>query len=145
MQNRVLIADDDPDMLAVVSASVREAGAEVVSVTSGAALLDRLAEDGKFDLVISDISMPWMTGIDAARSLRAAGNDIPVILMTGFRSPAIVAEIRRLGGRTTMLQKPFTPDELEAAIALLFPSEPVNLVELSSEARLPSMPTAGQR
>jgi len=120
MKRRVLIADDDPDILDLVSASMRQAGADVMSVTSGAELLERLAEDGAFDLVISDVAMPWMTGVEVARSLRAAGLEVPVILMTAFRTAALAEEIRSLGGRTALLPKPFDPDELDAAIELLF-------------------------
>ena len=80
----MLVADDDPDMLAVLTDALERLGYEVVQVESGAGLVDQLANEGPFDLIVSDISMPWMDGLKALRSVRTAGVATPVIVMTGL-------------------------------------------------------------
>ena len=70
---RVLIADDDPQLLDAVSDAFAQLDAQVVRASSGADLIEQLATAGPFDLVVTDISMPWMSGLQAIRSTRAAG------------------------------------------------------------------------
>jgi DNA-binding response OmpR family regulator len=116
---RVLVADDDPDLLEVVATSLTESGAEVVRATTGADLLEHLADDGPFDLIITDVAMPWMTGFQVAHSVREAGLDVPVIIMTGRDDPSIPERVRSLGKRATLLRKPFDNEELGKAVASL--------------------------
>ena len=54
------MADDDADMLTAVSDALASLGFDVLSVDNGAGLIDRLASDGPFDLIVTDISMPWI-------------------------------------------------------------------------------------
>lgn len=119
MIRRVLVADDDPDLLAAVVASLRSVGATVTSATTGAELLERLAEDGPFDLLVTDISMPWMTGLQVAHSAREAGLSIPLLVMTGLSDPSIDGRVRALGGHTALLRKPFDLDDLVRAMRAL--------------------------
>jgi DNA-binding response OmpR family regulator len=116
---RVLVADDDPDLLEVVATSLTDSGAEVVRATTGADLLEHLADDGPFDLIITDIGMPWMTGFQVAHSVREAGLDVPVIIMTGRDDPSIPERVRSLGKRAALLRKPFDSEALGAAVASL--------------------------
>ncbi len=117
MHARVLVADDDPDLLSVVVASLIAHGAEVVSATSGADLLEHLADDGPFDLIITDVAMPWMTGFQVAHSVREAGLEVPVLIMTGRDDPHLSDRVRSLGGRAALLRKPFDSTALDAAVA----------------------------
>jgi two-component system OmpR family response regulator len=119
MQARVLVADDDPDLLDIVVTSLTESGADVVSATSGADLLEHLADDGPFDLIITDVAMPWMTGFQVAHSVREAGLDVPVIIMTGRDDPGLTERVQSLGGRAALLRKPFDSQALDAAVAAL--------------------------
>ncbi len=119
MIRRVLVADDDPDLLAAVVASLRAVGAIVTSATTGAELLERLAEDGPFDILVTDISMPWMTGLQVAHSAREAGLTIPLVVMTGLSDPSIDRRVRALGDRTALLRKPFDLDDLVRAMRSL--------------------------
>src|SRR6185312_2964185 len=60
---RVLVADDDAEFLDVVAEGLTRLGADVIRARNGAELIDHLAEHGPFDLVVTDIAMPWMTGL----------------------------------------------------------------------------------
>jgi len=119
MKCRVLLADDDPALLEWLSISLSEGGAEVVRASSGAELLERIAEDGPFDLVIADVSMPWMTGVQVARLIREAGLEIPVIIMTGLVDACLPDQVLALGERTSLIRKPFRSEQLEAVIRKL--------------------------
>lgn len=113
---RALVADDDTDLLALVSEALHRFGTEVVAVGSGDALLDKLAHDGAFDVIVTDISMPWMTGLHVMRSARTAGLRVPVIVMTALRDPTLPEQVMALGEGAQLLQKPFSLEALHAAL-----------------------------
>ena len=116
---RVLVADDDPEMLETVADALERSGHQVVRATSGAELIDQLASEGPFDLIVSDVSMPWMDGLKTLRSMRTAGVATPVIVMTALRGERIPTQVQALGPNAVLLQKPFDLDQLESAIARL--------------------------
>lgn len=116
---RVLVADDDPQLLDAVSEAFARMDAHVVRASSGADLIEQLATAGPFDLVVTDISMPWMSGLQAIRSTRAAGLATSVIVMTALTDPRIPAQVQSLGGNAVLLRKPFDLSELESAAARL--------------------------
>ena len=120
----MLVADDDPEMLAAVSDAFAGLGYEVATVESGAGLIDRLANDGPFNLIVTDVSMPWMDGLKTLRSIRTAGVTTPVIVMTALRHPHIPSHVRALGSNAILLHKPFEVGELAAAAAQLMESGP---------------------
>jgi len=113
---RALVADDDVEMLSLVSHALRNFGADVVAVTSGGELLEKLANDGAFDVIVTDISMPWMSGMQVMHSARTAGLPVPVVVMTALRDPTLPAQVMSLGARAELLQKPFSIAELFAAL-----------------------------
>ena len=112
---RVLVADDDLDMLAAVSDALGSLGFDVLSVDSGAGLIDYLATDGPFDLIVTDISMPWMDSLKALRSIRSAGITTPVIVITALTDVQIPNRVQALGANAILLRKPFDLDELAIA------------------------------
>ena len=112
---RVLLADDDPQLLEAVGEALTRLHADVVRASSGADLIEQLATAGPFDLIVTDISMPWMSGLQAIRSMRAAGLPTLVIVMTALSDPRISAQVKSLGANTVLLRKPFRVGELEAA------------------------------
>jgi CheY-like chemotaxis protein len=113
---RALVADDDSEMLSVVSKALRQFGADVVAVTSGGELLEKLANDGAFDVIVTDISMPWMTGLHVMHSVRTAGLPVPVVVMTALRDPTLPEQVASLGVRAELLHKPFSMSDLYAAL-----------------------------
>jgi CheY-like chemotaxis protein len=123
---RALVADDDTELLAVVATALEELGAEVVAVSSGGALLEKIANAGPFDVIVTDISMPWMSGMHVMHSARTAGLPVPVVVMTGLRDPTLPEQVASLGARAVLLRKPFSIDQLQDAIraSLARPQEP---------------------
>jgi two-component system chemotaxis response regulator CheY len=117
---RVLVADDDPHMLAAVADTLVRNGCEVVRADSGAVLVDRLAHEGPFDLIVSDVSMPWMNGLKTLRTLRMAGVATPIVVMTALADESIPAQVRALSP-AVLLRKPFDADAFDDAIAMLVP------------------------
>jgi CheY-like chemotaxis protein len=114
---RVLVADDDPELLETVTEAFTGLGADVVQAANGAQLIEHLADHGPFDLVVTDIAMPWMSGVRAMRAARIAGLGTPMIVMTALREDGIPAQVRALGA--TLLHKPFELAELESAATRL--------------------------
>jgi DNA-binding NarL/FixJ family response regulator len=113
---RLLIVDDDPNLLRAVAACLRGEGYEVDTARSGDEALIRIAQRLP-DLIVSDIRMPRMDGYALARQLR--GNPrtdlIPVIFLTAMdESSERIAGIR--SGVDAYLTKPFEPDELLAVV-----------------------------
>jgi two-component system capsular synthesis sensor histidine kinase RcsC len=113
MNARVLVADDDAASLGLVSDALERLGCDVTRAEDGDELLQHLAAAGPFDLVVTDISMPWMTGLQVAHSARAAGLTTPVIVMTAL--PIDAARVTELGAPTVLLRKPFELKQLVAA------------------------------
>jgi CheY-like chemotaxis protein len=118
---RILVADDDPEVLSDVAAALEDLGATVARAASGAELIEHLGEDDPYDLVVTDVAMPWMTGLQAMQSTRYAGLATPVIVMTALRDPEIPAQVQALGDQALLLQKPFGLGELARAIGKLIP------------------------
>jgi two-component system OmpR family response regulator len=122
---RILVADDEPDLLQSVAAALRQKGAEVVSAESGAELITKMADEGPFALVIADVSMPWMSGLNAMHSARFSGLATPILVMTALTDPKIDEEVRALGRDALLLRKPFVLEELVKAVeALVSPEQP---------------------
>jgi len=116
---RVLVADDDPLLLATVADALTHLGANVTSAASGAELIERMAHEGPFDLVVTDISMPWMNGLQAMQAARSAGVGTSVIFMTALADERIPAQVRALGENALLLRKPFDLSQLVAAASEL--------------------------
>jgi PAS domain S-box-containing protein len=81
LQGRVLIADDTPEIRHLIEGLVRSTGAEVVGAEDGQQAFDRAMGDS-FDLILMDMQMPNMNGIEATSLLRQLGNDTPVYALT---------------------------------------------------------------
>lgn len=80
-RGRVLVADDTPTLRDLVALYLRHAGVDVTTVENGRLAVERAARE-KFDLVLMDIRMPELDGVDAMRELRAAGYTIPVVAVS---------------------------------------------------------------
>ena len=113
---RILVADDDPALLTMVADALERMGAYVARAGTGAELVRRLVERGPFDLVITDIFMPWMDGLQAMRSVRYAGLAPALIFMTGLTDDSLPDRVAALGRRAVLLRKPFELAELESAM-----------------------------
>jgi len=109
---RVLVADDDPLLLESVADALATLGADVIRANSGEELVEQLANEGPFDLVVTDVSMPWMSGLTAIHAARSAGISQAVIVMTAREDERIPAQVQALGPDAAFLRKPFGLAEL---------------------------------
>jgi len=121
--SRIVIADDDPDSLELLRLALGNPLVEICEATNGAELVQLLAEDGPFDLVVTDIHMPWMEGLQVLHSARAAEVKSPVLVITGLAGTDLQAKVDRLGN-AKLLRKPFGIPELRAAVADLMAGQP---------------------
>lgn len=119
----IVVADDDPELLRTVADALERAGANVARAETGGELIERIANDGPFDLVVTDISMPWMNGLQAMHSARYAGAATPVVVMTALKGGGIPDEVRKLGHRAELLRKPFDLAAFERAAARVLGAE----------------------
>ena len=117
MPNRtILIADDEPHIVQVVSLKLRNAGYAVIAAGDGEEALE-LAHRHPVDLVVTDQMMPYLTGTELARKLHESERTrgIPVLLLTA-RGYAIAPEDRSTANLRGVLAKPFSPRALLAEI-----------------------------
>jgi DNA-binding response OmpR family regulator len=105
---RVLIVDDEELMVRTMSMVLRSVGYRVDTASNGAEALDMLMGAGtSYDLVVSDIQMPAMTGDQLIEELRYRNIEVPVLVTTGFGTKDLVVELMRKGC-TDYIDKPFT-------------------------------------
>ena len=107
---RILIIDDDEAVRESMGRMLRGAGYVVQQATSGQEGFE-VARDGGFDVILSDMRMPGMSGIDVLRQLRSQRVDSAFIVMTGFGTVETAVEAMKLGA-VDFVQKPFFRDEL---------------------------------
>ena len=126
-RGRVLVAEDDRAMRDLITSLLRDAGYDVVEACDGAQLLDRIGDlagrlHGRhaIELIISDIRMPGLTGLDVLAALRVAYWRTPVILITAFGDEESHAEANQLGA-LAVLDKPFALEELLALVRRTVP------------------------
>jgi EAL domain-containing protein (putative c-di-GMP-specific phosphodiesterase class I) len=106
----ILVVDDDEDVRFVVASGLRQAGFSVQEAETGEVALQKLAGGGA-EAVISDISMPGLTGVELLRLIRARDLDLPVVLLTG--RPSLETAIEAVeGGALRYLRKPAATAEI---------------------------------
>lgn len=114
---RIVIADDDADIRELVVFKLRHAGHEVLPVADGAAAVEACLGN-KPDLVILDVMMPGMSGLEAARVLRAdeTMSGVPIIMLTARAQEADIEQGFEAGADDYVV-KPFSPRELAQRVA----------------------------
>ena len=111
---RILIVDDQDMMRDSLAQILVRDGHEVVAATDGAAAVARLGA-ARFDLLITDLRMPKMTGLELLAEAKRLRPDIPVVLMTAFATVANAVEAMKLGAYD-YIQKPFNGDEIKLLV-----------------------------
>jgi len=107
---RILLIDDDAAVRESMSRTLKSAGYTVEPASSGEEGL-AAAREGSFDVILSDMRMPGMSGLDLLRKVREAHVDSVFIIMTGFGTVETAVEAMKLGA-VDFVQKPFFRDEL---------------------------------
>ena len=94
---RIAIVDDDPLFVEYLATFLKSRGYETAAFSSGAALLQALSGRQAPDVVLLDVLMPSMNGIEALRAIRGASPNLPVIMLSGQQVPATIVDAVRLG------------------------------------------------
>jgi DNA-binding response OmpR family regulator len=111
----ILIVDDEPNVRLVFRTALESGGYTTDLAEDGEAALLWL-ENTPFDLVLLDLRMPGMDGMDVLESLRETGNDVPVVIVTAHGSVPNAVQAMKLGA-IDFLSKPLSPDRLRAVVA----------------------------
>ena len=124
LKRRILLADDQPDVVRLLAAALTEAGYEVITAADGAEAVRRWREINGGDLVILDILMPRKDGLETIIELRTHSPGVPIIAMSGGGSNDrldILGDAKMLGAMLT-IKKPFHSGELVALVTKALPT-----------------------
>jgi DNA-binding NtrC family response regulator len=110
MKNKILIVDDEKNICLVLSQVLESLGLEIDTASSGQAALGKL-EDSKIGLLLLDIRMPGMDGMEVLRRFRQARPDIQIVMITAYGTIELAVEAMKAGA-IDFIQKPFTPKEI---------------------------------
>jgi signal transduction histidine kinase/ActR/RegA family two-component response regulator len=114
-RERILIADDEPYVLELCQRILIADGYEVESASDGGMAIEK-AEGKHFDLLLVDIKMPGLSGLETAQAIKEFDPEIVCVTMTGHGTMDIAIQALKLGIDEFVI-KPFTPDELSMAIS----------------------------
>jgi DNA-binding NtrC family response regulator len=122
---RILVVDDEPIVTASCRRVLAEAGYKVDTAATGRDGLSRAAGEN-FDLVVADLRLPDLDGMELVRTLRSKRWAVAVVIITGYGSVPSAVEAMKLGV-SEYIQKPFTPEQITEAVsnALGTPKETV--------------------
>ncbi len=131
---RILLAEDDQNVRDFVSRALKHAGHDVVEAEDGGLASEIVTEEqGRFDLLLSDIKMPVMDGIALSLSVAASFPELTIVLMTGFAD-----QRERAHGLDQLIYdvipKPFTMQALMEKVADALAGRPVGVQSLSKGA-----------
>ena len=113
-QKTVLLIDDDESLRRVIEYNLRDEGYEVLTAAEGRSGL-RLFQEARVDLVVTDVRMPEMDGLELLTHLRAMQPDLPVIVLTAHGTIDAAVEAMRMGAFDD-LTKPFSREQLKASV-----------------------------
>src|SRR5918993_1451022 len=108
---RVLVVDDEPSMRQMLSFALRREGYDVSTADDGRTALEAM-RDGRFDLVVTDVRMPEVSGVDLLREAKRLDPALSIIMMTAYGSKETVLEALRLGATDYVEKTPNLRDEL---------------------------------
>ena len=117
-QLRVLIVDDEDGVLRYVERVLSEAGYHTSTASNGTEAIEAVKKTGAFDVLVTDVMMPGITGDELARQLRQADRGLKVLYLTGY-SDRLFKEKAALWADEAFLEKPFTVKGLREAVSLL--------------------------
>jgi CheY-like chemotaxis protein len=130
---RVLVIDDERNVRVFISDLLKDLGYETDEADNGLQGI-ALLEQRPYDLIITDLLMPHLTGWDVVNAVRGRGPRMPIIMISGFATDDDVRQAMRVGVR--LLHKPFSVAELQRAIREVLTAE-VSPPERPTEGDLP--------
>lgn len=118
MKKKILIVDDEPSISMLIEFNLKLAGYEVRCVSDGEAVFDML-KPFRPDLIVLDLMLPKMDGIQVCRELRKQNNAVPIVMLTALQD--VTDKIAGLdNGADDYMTKPFSPQELISRIQAIF-------------------------
>ena len=117
LKGRILLAEDDEDMRRFLAKALENAGYQVVSFDNGQSAYERLREE-PFNLLLTDIVMPQMDGIELARKAAELDPDLKIMFITGFAAVALNADLEAPKD-AKILSKPFHLRDLVSEVSRL--------------------------
>jgi len=115
---RILVVEDEPDLRKLLSGILQSGGYHVLAAANADEAL-RLAQNSPVNLVLTDIIMPGINGVELVARLRAAHSSVTVLYMSGYDRDGLT---RRVDADAKFIPKPFTPQALLARVAELLGS-----------------------
>jgi signal transduction histidine kinase len=112
---RILVADDDPDIVFGLSERLRWLGHDVVTANDGQAALAAV-ESHALDLALLDVSMPQLNGIEALKCIRKRWPNLPVVVVTAYGTIRLAVEAMKEGA-VDFITKPFEPGQIDLIVA----------------------------
>ncbi len=113
---RALVADDDADLLELIGLLLRREGFVVVEASNGNDVLGLADDDSEANLLITDVQMPGISGLEVLAQMRLHHPSVPVILMTSFAAEELCDRAER-DGAAAVLKKPFSMGALREVVA----------------------------
>ncbi len=112
-EEHILICEDDEAFLASLSFILEDEGYVITTASNGEAALEKILDANMyFDMVITDIQMPGLNGLQLIRRIRDSGLALPVIVITGYGDKKTLKELIKIGC-DDFLDKPFEPEDLQ--------------------------------
>ncbi len=121
-ERKLLVVDDEPIVGQSCKRIFNRAGYQVEACTDSREGLNRVIEQNNYSLILVDMKMPGMDGLEFITELRKTHPDLPVMIITGYASVPSATAAMRLGA-SDYLPKPFTPDEIIKAVERIFAEE----------------------
>jgi len=130
MPEKILAVDDEPDMLKLLSMIIKEKTPYEIVTTNNPLEALEIARQGGFDIVIADLKMPGLDGIELLESIKQVDEDMPVIIITAYGTVESAAETMHKGA-FDFITKPFRKEQILYTIDRAF-----KWVKLQKENRM---------
>jgi CheY-like chemotaxis protein len=115
----ILVVEDEPTMLRLVQEALEKAGHKVITAANGAAGLKSFqTNSAEIKLVITDLMMPKLNGVEMARMIRKESTSVPILFISGYADD-LVFEDEVMRGPTMFMPKPFRQDTLVDEVAAI--------------------------
>lgn len=114
---KILIAEDEPIMQKTIALRLKKDGYQVLATDNGREALHLIAKESP-DLIITDIMMPYASGLEIVGMVKSSGKKIPVIVLSAMGQENVVLEAFQLGA-DDFIAKPFSPNELSMRVKRL--------------------------
>lgn len=138
---KIMLVDDDDAVREALSELLSRKGWQVIDFNSAEDAIAALKDQPDFDVILSDINMPGMTGIDLLAKVKEAAPNCPVVMITGYPSLDLAIEAMK-DGAIDFLPKPFKTEELEVVIRRA--SERARLMRSNAIVPASKHPTSSQ-